>query len=238
MKLDILAFGAHPDDVELAAGGTLAMHASKGSKVGIVDLTQGELGTRGSGPLRLQEAAEAARILGLSVRENLGLRDGFFEIDEDSIREVIRMIRKYRPNIVLANAPSDRHPDHGKGAELLRRAFFLSGLPKIVTMDEDEKQEAYRPKRLLHYIQFMESKPDLVVDISGYFETKMKSILAYGSQFYDPSSEEPKTLISGEGFLKDIEGRACKLGLMIGKNHGEGFISEQTIGLSDLNMLY
>jgi len=239
MKLDILAFGAHPDDVELSAGGTLAKHAALGYKTGIVDLTQGELGTRGSGPLRLKEAHAAAQILGVDIRENLGLPDGFFELDEENIRAVIRMIRKYRPRIVLANALSDRHPDHGRGAELLKRAFFLSGLPKIKTYDEEgEEQEAFRPSRLLHYIQFVEMKPDLVVDISGYLEKKMESVMAYRSQFYDPNSDEPETLISGSGFLEDLRGRASKLGLMIGQKHGEGFVADQTIGVFELKSVF
>jgi bacillithiol biosynthesis deacetylase BshB1 len=239
MKLDILAFGAHPDDVELSAGGTIAKHASLGYKVGVVDLTQGELGTRGSGPLRLKEASAAAKILGLTVRENLGLPDGFFEVDEENIRSVIHMIRKYQPNLVLANAISDRHPDHGQGAQLVKKACFLSGLPKIRTYDEaGEEQEAYRPPRLLHYIQFMEMKPDLIVDISGYLETKMESVLAYSSQFFDPNSEEPETMISGKGFLEDLRGRASKLGMMIGKVHGEGYVSDQAIGLSELKSVF
>lgn len=238
MKLDILAFGAHPDDVEISVGGTLAKQVALGNKVGIVDLTRGEMGTRGTPEIRDKEAQEAAKALGVHVRENLGFRDGFFRNDEEHQIKVIRMIRKYRPETVITNAPYDRHPDHGRGAELLKQACFLAGLRKIETKgDGGEVQEAYRPQLVLQYIQFQTIEPDIIMDVSGYMEAKMNSIKAHASQFYDPNSNEPKTVISSKNFLESIEYRAQDMGRLIGVEHGEGFLSPQNIGVSDLMSL-
>ncbi len=237
MKLDILAFGAHPDDVEISAGGTLALQASLGYRCGIVDLTRGDLGTRGTVQIREQEAAHAAEELNVVVRENLGFRDGFFRDDEAHQMEVVKMIRKYQPEIVLANAPVDRHPDHGKGGELVKTAAFLAGLQKIETELDGNKQKAYRPRLVLHYIQFQNLKPDLVLNIGGFIEHKMKAIRAYRSQFYDPQSKEPETVISGKNFLDSIEYRARDMGRLIGCDYGEAFISAQDIGINDLMVL-
>ncbi len=238
MKLDILAFGAHPDDVEISAGATLAKQVALGNKVGIVDLTRGEMGTRGTPEIRDKEAQEAAKALGVHVRENLGFRDGFFRNDEGHHIEVIRMIRKYRPETVITNAPHDRHPDHGRGAELLKQACFLAGLRKIATKDADgNSQEAYRPQLVLQYIQFQTIEPDIIMDVSGYMEAKMNSIKAHASQFYDPNSDEPNTVISSKNFLESIQYRAQDMGRLIGVEHGEGFVSPQNIGITDLMSL-
>jgi len=210
MKLDILAFAAHPDDVELAASGTLLKHIALGKKVGIIDLTEGELGTRGSAELRKIEAANSSKILGVSIRENLNLGDGFFEINETSLLKVVEMIRKYQPKVVLCNAVSDRHPDHGRGGDLVARATFLSGLPKVITTLNGINQEAFRPQTVLRYIQDNWVNPDVIVDITPYFETKMKSILAFSSQFYNPESTEPQTAISSKDFLEYLKGRAIQ----------------------------
>jgi bacillithiol biosynthesis deacetylase BshB1 len=234
MKLDVLAFGAHPDDVELSCGGTLAKLASQGKKVGIIDLTYGDLGTRGTVEIRLQEAKEAAAILGAVVRENLGFRDGFFYNDEYHQKKVIEVIRKYQPEIILANALEDRHPDHGKGAELLNDAAFLSGLRRIETAFEGQSQDAWRPRRILHYQQFRHINPDILVDISGYMDLKMKSIKAHRSQFHDPNSNEPKTLISSPIFLQTIENKALEYGQYIGTQHAEGFNVKGFLGVRDL----
>lgn len=226
IKLDILAFAAHPDDVELSCAGTLIKHVQAGKKVGIIDLTQGEMGTRGTAELRLQEAEEARKIVGAEIRENLGLKDGFFNPDgEEELMAVIRMIRKYQPEVVLANAIDDRHPDHGRGGALLKRAVFLAGLRRIETVENGVSQEPWRPGKLYHYIQFRYRVPDFVVDISEYFETRQKAVLAFKSQFYDPSSDEPKTLISSENFMKQIEARAREMGSIIGAEYAEGFES-------------
>lgn len=237
MKLDILAFGAHPDDVEISSGGTLALQASLGYKCGIVDLTKGDLGTRGTPEIRIQEANNAAKELNVEVRENLGFRDGFFTNDEAHQLEVVKMIRKYRPEIILANAPEDRHPDHGKGGELVKTASFLAGLQKIETELDGVQQEAYRPRLVLHYIQFQSLVPDFVLDIGGFIESKMNAIRAYRSQFYDPNSQEPETVISGKNFLDSIEYRAKDLGRLIGCDYGEAFISAQDLGINDLMVL-
>lgn len=226
MKLDILAMGAHPDDVELGCGGTLAKEISRGKKVGILDLTRGELGTRGSAEIRHREATHAAKILGVEVRENLGFRDGFFVNDEKHQLELIKFIRKYRPEVVLTNALEDRHKDHGKGSELTSTACFLSGLRKIKTTWEGQKQEAWRPKRVLHYIQWQDLQPDVVVDISGFIDKKMEAVKAYQSQFFDQKSEEPQTPISTNNFLQSVEYRASNLGRLIFVAHAEGFNTE------------
>tara|TARA_R110002050_G_scaffold235241_5_gene371144 strand:+ start:2793 stop:3518 length:726 start_codon:yes stop_codon:yes gene_type:complete len=234
MKLDILAFGAHPDDVELSCSGTLAKQSSLGYKCGVVDLTQGELGTRGSAEIRLEEAQAAGKIMGLAVRENLGFKDGFFKNDIEHQLEVVRMIRKYRPEIIIANAPTDRHPDHGRGSFLVKEASFLAGLRKIETMDEGLVQESYRPSLLLYYIQFQSLTPDFIMDIGEHIHTKVASIKAYKSQFYDPESKEPQTVISSKNFMDSVYYRAQDMGRLIGVEYGEGFIKSQDLGLSDL----
>ncbi|MFD2561072.1 bacillithiol biosynthesis deacetylase BshB1 [Aquimarina rubra] len=227
MKLDILAVGAHPDDVELSCSGTLAKETDRGKKVGILDLTRGELGTRGTPEIRDQEAKDAANILGVSVRENLGFRDGFFVNDEAHQLEIIKIIRKYRPEIVLCNAITDRHIDHGKGSKLTSDACFLSGLRKIETSINGNSQDAWRPKQVYHYIQWEILKPDFVVDISGYMDKKMESVLAYKSQFYDSNSEAPETPISSKNFKDSVQYRAADLGRIIGVEYAEGYIAER-----------
>ena len=237
MKLDILAFAAHPDDVELAASGTIAAHLSQGYKAGIVDLTRGELGTRGTAELRAQEAARASEILGIHVRENLGMRDGFFSIDETHSMAVIEAIRAYQPEIVLCNAVTDRHTDHGRAAKLVADACFLSGLRKIETQRHGKKQDAWRPKAVYHYIQDYYIKPDIIVDITPYFETKMKSIQAYSSQFYTAGTQEPETPISGKDFLEFLEARAREFGRLIGVTYAEGFTTPRPPGTANLLQL-
>ncbi|MBF7090764.1 bacillithiol biosynthesis deacetylase BshB1 [Flavobacterium sp. ALJ2] len=237
MKLDILAFGAHPDDVELGCAGTILKEISLGKKVGIVDLTRGELGTRGSAELRDQEAAVAANILGVSVRENLAMRDGFFVNDETHQLEVIKMIRKYKPEIVLCNAIDDRHIDHGKGSKLVSDACFLSGLMKIETTLNGEQQTAWRPKVVYHYIQWKNIEPDFVVDITGFTEKKVESILAYGSQFYDANSKEPATPITSKNFLESLNYRAQDLGRLVGVDFAEGFTVERYLVVNSLGDL-
>ena len=212
MKLDILAFGAHPDDVELGAGATIAKEISLGKKVGIIDLTQGELGTRGSRELRKVEASNAAKILGVSVRENLKFADGFFVNDKEHQLEIIKMIRKYQPEIVLCNAIEDRHIDHGKGSKLVSDACFLSGLEKIKTEEGGNSQEKWRPKLVYHYIQWKNIEPDFVVDVSDFIDKKIDSVMAYSSQFYDPNSKEPQTPITSKNFTDSISYRAKDLG--------------------------
>ncbi|MDX2002611.1 MAG: bacillithiol biosynthesis deacetylase BshB1 [Chitinophagales bacterium] len=233
-KLDILAIGAHPDDVELGCAGTLLKHIDLGYKVGILDLTRGELGTRGSAEIRDQEAAAAAKVLGITVRENLALIDGFFQNDRECQLAIIRLIRKYRPSIVITNAFYDRHPDHGRASKLTADACFLSGLPKIETELGGAKQEKWRPKAVYHYIQALHMKPDLVVDISPYFEQKMESVLAYRSQFYDPDSKEPQTFISSPEFLDLVRARAIEFGSYIGVKYAEGYCVDRLIGVPDL----
>ncbi|AWA31473.1 bacillithiol biosynthesis deacetylase BshB1 [Flavobacterium magnum] len=234
MKLDILAFGAHPDDVELGCGGTLAKEVSLGKKVGIVDLTRGELGTRGTAEIRDAEAKAGAVALGIEVRENLNMRDGFFVNDETHQLEVIRTIRKYRPEIVICNAVDDRHIDHGKGSKLVSDACFLSGLIKIETQHDGLQQSAWRPKVVYHYIQWKNIEPDFVVDISGYIDKKTDAILAYGSQFYKPGSNEPETPIATKNFLDSIHYRAQDLGRLIGKDYAEGFTVERYLAVNSL----
>lgn len=234
MKLDILAFGAHPDDVELGCGGTIAKEVSLGKKVGIVDLTRGELGTRGSAELRDQEAMAAAQILGVAVRENLQMRDGFFVNDEAHQLLVIQMIRKYRPEIVICNAIDDRHIDHAKGSKLVSDACFLSGLIKIETSDNGQLQSAWRPKQVYHYLQWKNIEPDFVVDISGFNEKRIESILAYGSQFYNPNSNEPETPIATKNFLESLNYRARDFGRLIGTDYAEGFTTERYLAVNSL----
>lgn len=237
MKLDILAFGAHPDDVELGCGATIAKEISLGKKVGVIDLTQGELGTRGSVEIRYKEAAEAARILGIHARENLRFRDGFFVNDEQHKLEVIKMIRKYRPEIVLCNAIDDRHIDHGKGSKLVSDACFLSGLRRIETSIDGVKQEAWRPKLVYHYIQWKDIKPDFVVDVSDFMEQKLEAVMAYSSQFFDPNSKEPISPIATKNFTESIEYRAKDLGRLIFADYAEGFTVERYLAVNSLGDL-
>lgn len=234
MKLDILVLAAHPDDAELGCGGTIAKHVALGYKVGIVDFTQGELGTRGTIQTRAQEAAAAAEILGISVRENLKLRDGFFRHTDDELLCVVQAIRHFQPEIVLANAITDRHPDHGKGAALANEACFLSGLAKIETQRGGKAQSAWRPKHLYHYIQSQLMMPDFVVDISAEWERKMQSIKAYKTQFFDPNSNEPETYISKPAFLTFLQARAEEFGHAINVRFGEGFTKSNMLGVEDL----
>ncbi len=234
MKLDILAFGAHPDDVELGCGGTIAKEVASGKKVGIIDLTRGELGTRGSAEIRDQESSAAAKILGVSVRENLNMRDGFFVNDEAHQLEIIRIIRKYQPKIVLCNAIDDRHIDHGKGSKLVSDACFLSGLIKVETEFEGMKQTAYRPKMVYHYIQWKNITPDFVVDITGFNEVRIEAIMAYGSQFYNPNTNEPETPIATKNFLESLNTRPQDLGRLIGTDFGEGFTVERYLAVNSL----
>lgn len=235
MKLDILILAAHPDDAELGAGGTIAAHVAKGRKVGVIDLTRGELGTRGTPETRASEAAEGAKILGLSVRENLGLADGFFRNDEEHQRRVIQAVRKYQPEIVLANAIQDRHSDHGKGAELAYDSCFLSGLTKIETRDEQGNvQQVWRPKVVYHYIQSQFIEPDFIVDVTPHWETKINAIKAFKTQFFDPDSKAPTTYISTPEFLNMVEARAIEFGHAIGVKYGEGFTVRRYPGVNDL----
>lgn len=226
MKLDILVLAAHPDDAELAVAGTIVSAIAQGKKVGIVDFTRGELGTRGTPEIRLAESAAASKILGIHARENLELADGFFQNDRESQLKLIQAIRKYQPDIVLANALEDRHPDHGKGAQLAIDACFLSGLRKIET-----DLAPWRPKHVYHYIQDRYLKPDFVVDISAHWETKEAAIRAFKSQFFDPNSSEPASYISSPDFLAFIEARAQEMGHKIGVKYGEGFQSQATISM-------
>lgn len=233
-KLDILVIAAHPDDAELGCAGTIAAHVSKGYKVGIVDLTHGEMGTRGTPDIRLEESAAAAKALGLSARENMGFKDIYFKDDEFHQLELIKVIRKYQPDIVLANAVTDRHPDHGKGSSLATNACFMSGLVKIDTSYEGVRQEAWRPKLVYHYIQNNYIEPDFIVDITPFWDTKIASIMAFKSQFFDPSSQEPSSFISTPEFLPFVESRARDFGHRIMTKYGEGFTVERYIGVKDL----
>lgn len=240
MKLDILAIGVHPDDVELGCSGTLINEIKKGKKAGIIDLTQGELGTRGTIETRYQEAASAAIIMGVQVRENLKLRDGFFENDEESKRKVISAIRKYQPDVVLGNVLHDRHPDHGRAGHLIAEAGFLAGLGKIQTKDETgAEQQRWRPSYVLHYIQDWYHEPDLLIDISDVFEQRMKAIEAYTTQFHTgkKSDEGPQTYISTPDFLESVVARARMFGKRIGVKYAEGFISEKKIGIRNIDAL-
>jgi bacillithiol biosynthesis deacetylase BshB1 len=237
MKLDILAFGAHPDDVELGCGATIAKEVSLGKKVGIVDLTRGELGTRGSAELRIIEANHAAEIMGVSVRENLGFCDGFFTNDKKHQLEIIKMIRKYQPEIVLCNAIDDRHIDHEKGSKLVSDACFLSGLIKIETKLEGKQQEKWRPKQVYHYIQWKNIEPDFVLDVTGFIDQKTAAVLAYSSQFYDPKSTEPESPITSKSFMESINYRARDLGRLIGVEYAEGFTSERYVAVENLSKL-
>lgn len=233
MKVDILAIGAHPDDVELGCGGTIAKLISEGKTVAMVDLTKGELGTRGTDETRKEEAADAAKILGISSRENLGMKDGFLENSEEYQMRIVKMIRKYQPEIVFANAIDDRHPDHAKAAKLVSDACFLSGLKKIETALDGESQEFWRPKHVFHYIQWKEIEPDFVIDISDFMEKKIEACLAYKTQFYDPKSKEPMTPIATKDFLESLTYRAQNLGRLSGCTYAEGFTTEKMIALKN-----
>ncbi|MEL0456624.1 bacillithiol biosynthesis deacetylase BshB1 [Flavobacteriaceae bacterium SZ-1-7] len=234
MKLDILAIGAHPDDVELGCGGTIAKEVTRGKKVGILDLTRGELGTRGSAETRDVEAANSAKILGVLVRENLRFADGFFTNDKAHQLEIIKIIRKYQPEIVLCNAVDDRHIDHGKGSKLASDACFLSGLVKIETNLDGKPQNAWRPKQVYHFIQWKNIEPDVVVDITGYVGQKMEAVMAFKTQFYNEGSQEPQTPISSKNFTDSIIYRARDLGRLIGVEHAEGFTAERYVAVESL----
>ena len=236
MKLDILAFGAHPDDVELSCGGTIIKYIKEGKRVGIVDLTRGELGTQGDLETRDLESLASQSILGVEKRINLDIGDGWFEINKQNKLKVVRAIRKYKPTIILANAEDDRHPDHPRAAQLLKESLFLSGLKKIETIDDGIVQDIWRPKYLFHYIQYRYIKPDFVVDVSSHFETKMKAIMSFKSQFYEPGKES-ETLISSKKFLDFIKGRSHEMGSSIQVEHGEGFTSSVPLQLDIKNLL-
>jgi N-acetylglucosamine malate deacetylase 1 len=240
MKLDLLSIGVHPDDVELGSAGVIINEVKRGKKVGVVDLTEGELGTRGDVETRYKESSCAAKIMGVVARENLKMRDGFFKNDEEHQMKLISTIRKYQPEVVIGNILHDRHPDHGRAGHLISTACFLSGLLKIETKDENgQPQEKWRPKYLLHYIQDWYHEPDLIFDITDSFEQKMKAVQAYGSQFHLPGAtiEGPQTYISAPDFLDSIIARARVLGKKIGVKYGEGYISEKKIGLANLDAL-
>ncbi|WP_088341021.1 bacillithiol biosynthesis deacetylase BshB1 [Robiginitalea sediminis] len=239
MKLDILVFGAHPDDAELGAGATIAKAVAQGKKVGIIDLTRGELGTRGTAEIRDREAAKAGEILGLAMRENMEFADGFFTNDRTHQMALIREIRRLRPDVVLCNAIEDRHIDHARGSNLVSDACFLSGLVKIDTKAEgdDHWQEPWRPRQVYHYIQWKNLEPDFVVDVSGFIETKMEAIHAYTSQFYDPKSDEPDTPISSKNFTDSVIYRARDLGRLIGVEYAEGFTAERPVAVRNLDDL-
>ena len=237
-KLDFLAFGAHPDDVELGCGATIAKLVSQGKKVGIVDLTRGELGTRGSAEIRTKETNEASNILGITIRENMNFKDGFFRNDEEHQLKIIQVIRKYQPDFVFCNAPDDRHIDHPKGSQLIVEASFLSGLTKINTDDSSgNAQKQWRPKNIYHYIQWKNLDPDFIFDVSGFHNTKMNAVKCYSSQFYDPKSKEPETPISTKNFMNFVQSRANDFGRLIGVEHGEGFISNRKLGFSSFDEL-
>jgi bacillithiol biosynthesis deacetylase BshB1 len=234
MKLDILVFAVHPDDAELGCSGTVLKHIAEGKKVGIVDFTRGELGTRGTAETRDQEAGDSARILGLHARENLGFKDGFFKNDEAHQLEVVKMVRKYRPEIILTNALHDRHPDHGRAGDLANDAIFLSGLIKIETSLAGVKQEAWRPRLILQYIQDRYINPDIIVDISDFIDQKIASIRAFKTQFDSPDSSEPQTYISTPEFLEAVIGRSREFGKNISAKYGEGFTSRKLLGVDSL----
>jgi len=235
MKLDILAFGVHPDDVELGCSGTLMAAMAEGKKVGIVDLTRGELGTRGTPETRKKEAADAAALMGINVRENLALADGFFQVNEESLRKVVAVIRKYQPEIILANALEDRHPDHGRSAKLVADAAFLAGLRKVETVVDGQPLEAWKPSYVFHYIQDRFIEPSFVVDITPYMDKKIEAVLAYTTQFFNPDLDEPQTYISSPQFLETVKARALMLGKRIGVGFAEGFCTEKTVGVKSLD---
>jgi bacillithiol biosynthesis deacetylase BshB1 len=236
LKLDILVLPVHPDDAELGCAGTILKHIQLGHKVGIIDLTRGELGTRGTAEIRDQEAAKAAEILGLTIRENLGLPDGFFTNTKEYQLKVVAAIRKYQPEIVITNAYHDRHPDHGRANELVEDSAFLAGLRRIETWDNGELQEAWRPKQVLHFIQDRYIEPDILVDVTEYWDKKIESIYAYGSQFHNPewNEDEPQTYISSPDFIEQIQGRGREFGKSINVKYAEGFTSVKILGVDNL----
>jgi bacillithiol biosynthesis deacetylase BshB1 len=236
MILDVLVFAAHPDDAELAMGGTIARFANEGFSVGIVDLTRGEMGTRGSADIRKKEALEAAKILKTSIRENLLIPDGDIEITNGNIRKVVMLMRKYKPKIVFAPYFSDRHPDHINASKLIKRAMFVSGLEKIKTTESEIAQRAYRPAKLFYYMQTYTFEPSFIVDISNFFETKMKAVWAYSTQFHNPESSEPETFISSPEFIEYVDARAKFYGFQVGKKFGEPFYCEEKIELNLIGM--
>ena len=234
MKLDILAISAHPDDIELSCSGTLIAHKSLGYTTGILDLTEGEMSTRGTPEIRQKESVEASQIMGISIRENLGLSDAKFDLSFENQARVIKVLRKYRPEIILANAPYDRHPDHVRASQLIEEAVFKSGLVKIETEDNGESQLPWRPQKVYHYIQSVSLEPDFICDISAHMEQKMAAIRVFKSQFFDPKSNEPDTYISIPDFLKLIEARSREWGHRIGVSYGEGFVQRQSLGVKSL----
>lgn len=233
MKLDVLVFASHPDDAEMSCGGTLIKLIAEGKKVGIVDLTRGELGTRGSAEIRDAEAKASAQVMGLHARHNLGFRDGFFGHDEAHLTDVVRQIRRFQPALILANAPSDRHPDHGKASRLVRDACFLSGLRRIQTKWEGEAQQEWRPTQCFYYIQDYRLTPSFVVDITPYYGHRLRAIQCFASQFYNPQSDEPESYISSEVFWKFLESRSRDVGHLVGVEFGEGFISDTPLKVGD-----
>ena len=238
MKLDVLAIGSHPDDVELGCSGTLIKEIRRGKKVGIIDLTQGEMGTRGTIETRNQEAADAGKIIGVSIRENLKMRDGFFQNDEDHQRKLVSVIRKYKPEIVIGNILEDRHPDHGRAGWLIYDSCFLSGLRQVKTNDENgREQDKWKPKMLLHYIQDRFYEPDIIIDVSEQWEQRLQSVQAFKTQFFNPDLNEPQSYISSPEFLESITSRARLLGKRIGVKYAEGFISKKSIGIQNLDAL-
>ncbi|MEJ6737385.1 MAG: bacillithiol biosynthesis deacetylase BshB1 [Flavobacteriales bacterium] len=237
MKLDILAIGVHPDDIELGCGGTILKHIAVGKKVGVLDLTHGDLGSRGSGELRLVEAENSAKILGLSARENLGFADGFFRNTKENQIEIIKILRKYQPDVVLCNAPKDRHPDHGRASEMVSEACFYSGLVRIETELDGTSQSLWRPKSVYHYIQDRFLKPDFVVDVSDFVDQKIEAIMAFSSQFYNPASELPETPISSKKFMDFIKARMANFARDISTDYAEGFTVDRTIGIEDITQL-
>ena len=234
MKLDILAISAHPDDIELSCSGTLLAHHTMGYKTGILDLTEGEMSTRGTPEIRRKESAEASEIMEISIRENLGLSDAKFDLSFENQLRMIKVLRKYRPEIILANAPYDRHPDHVRASQLIEEAVFKSGLVKIETEDNGESQLPWRPQKVYHYIQSVSLEPDFICDISAHMEQKMAAIRVFKSQFFDPKSNEPDTYISNPDFLKLIEARSREWGHRIGVSYGEGFVQRQSLGVKSL----
>jgi bacillithiol biosynthesis deacetylase BshB1 len=236
-KLDIVAFGAHPDDVELSCGATIAKEVASGLAVGIIDLTRGELGTRGSAEIRDKEASKAASILGVTLRQNLGFRDGFFVNDEAHQLEVIKVLRYYKPKIVLCNAQTDRHIDHGRAADLVHEACFLSGLQKIETQFEGKAQDSWRPSQVYHYMQWNSDPSDIVVDVSGFMEKKIESILAYTSQFFNENSNEPETPISSKTFVESVKNRGADLGRIVGVEYAEGFTTQRQLATTRISNL-
>lgn len=234
-KLDMLAFGVHPDDIELGCSGTILACVAEGKKAGIIDLTKGELGTRGSAEIRKEEAANAAKVLKVTIRENLEMADGFFQNDESHQRKVIEVIRKYRPEIILCNSIEDRHPDHGRSAKLVEDAAFLSGLRKIETFTQGEKQQEWRPKYVFHYIQDRFLQPSFVFDISNFMDEKLKAVLCYKTQFFNPDLNEPETYISSPEFFETVKARAMMLGKRIGVKYAEGYVTRKMVGISSFN---